>query len=296
MNASFIGLDWGTSSFRAYLAGSDGQVIESRSGPDGILTVAPGQFEDVLERHIAGWDKALPVIASGMITSKQGWIETGYCECPAGPDDIAAKLRHHETAAGRRIAFVPGLMCRSAGSAPDVMRGEETQIVGAGGNGLFVLPGTHSKWVRVRGGGIESFLTFMTGEVFAALKTHTILGRLMSADEHDAASFARGALSGLRKPELLLNVLFSTRTLGLFGEVEAAHLASYLSGLLIGAEIAGGRLAFPNSARVGILASEALATRYLDAFALAGLEAQAGEPHVAAVGQARIGQAAGLIA
>lgn len=296
MSARFVALDWGTTSFRVYLAEADGRILERREAAEGILSVPPGEFDSVMERQIGDWDRALPVMAAGMITSRQGWIETPYCECPAGLEEIADKLRCHETRAGRRIAFVPGLSCRAPGAAPDVMRGEETQILGAGGNGLFVLPGTHSKWARVRGGRVESFLTFMTGEVFAALKDHTILGRLMTGDAHDQDLFERGVRSGLRTPELLLHSLFSARTLGLFGEAQGDGLASYLSGLLIGAEIGGGLAAFPHAGRVEILASDALAARYLEAFALAEVSAAAGDADVAVIGLARIGKAKGLLA
>lgn len=296
MTAAFIALDWGTTSFRAYLVDHDAHVLESRSGADGILSVKDGGFAVVLERHIGDWDKALPVLAAGMITSKQGWIEVPYCACPAGLIEIAAALRRHRTQSGRDIAFVPGLSVRAAHDAPDVMRGEETQILGAATDGVFVLPGTHSKWVHVRDGRIANFTTFMTGEVFAALRQHTILGRLMTAEEHDRDSFERGVRLGLARPDLLLHSLFSVRTLGLFDEIGGAHLASYLSGLLLGCEIAAARTEPSGDGPLTILGSEALTARYGEALALAGLEAKSGPPDITVNGLARIGKAAGIIA
>ena len=145
---ALIGLDWGTTSFRAYRLGADGSVIEAKSAPSGILKVPAGGFERVFEQEIGPWlagQPDLPVIAAGMITSRQGWVEVPYCPCPAGSDEIARALWRHETGAGRTIHFVPGLSIVGADGVPDVIRGEETQIVGEVGNAaegrLLVLPG-----------------------------------------------------------------------------------------------------------------------------------------------------------
>jgi len=201
--AALIGIDWGTTSFRAYRIDADGGVLETRSAPAGILKVADGDFEAVLEREVGSWlaaAPALPVVISGMITSRQGWLEVPYCACPAGSAELAEALREHVTRAGRRLRFVPGLSLIGSDRVPDVIRGEETQIIGelglAGDDGLgrqaIVLPGTHSKWVFAEEGRIVWFATFMTGEVFAVLKEHSILGRLMEGNEQDEAAFARG--------------------------------------------------------------------------------------------------------
>lgn len=292
MTDRFIALDWGTSSFRAYLVDGAGQIVDERAGADGIVAVKDGQFEELFERYVEGWDEALPVIASGMITSRQGWIEVSYWECPAALTEIAGAIVHHTTASGRKIAFVPGLSCRNNG-VPDVMRGEETQIFGAldGETADFILPGTHSKWTSVRGGKITGFKTYMTGEVFAALKTHTILGRLMTGDEHDGTVFARGVRMGLDRGKQLLHALFSVRTLGLFNEIEGKHLSSYLSGLLIGAEIASeGPVEL-----VTLIGSEKLCENYALALHIAGRDALIGDADAAVRGLRRIGRAAGLI-
>jgi len=292
MTASFIALDWGTTSFRAYLVNQSGEVIDETEADDGILAVADGDFETVLERHLGRWDEELPVLASGMITSKQGWIEVPYCTCPAGLAEIAAGMRHHVTSTGRRIGFVPGLSYE-ANDIPDVMRGEETQVLGALGKGQlhFVLPGTHSKWVKVANGRIEKFTSYMTGEVFAALKGHTILGRLMKDGDHDRDVFARGVRMGLEHGNRLLHTIFSARTLGLFGEIPAEGLASYLSGLLIGAEIAGEQKAL----KVTLIGSPTLCARYSEAFAVAGRVVEIGDPLAAVAGLRRLGQAVRLI-
>ena len=140
---------------------------------------------------------------------------------------------------------MPGLSLIGADGVPDVIRGEETQILGqierapaAGATRhAVVLPGTHSKWAFVEGGRIVWFATFMTGEVFGLLKEHSILGRLMTGDAPDAGAFARGLAYAPGGPGGLLKRLFSVRTLGLFDRLPASAGASYLSGLLIGSEL-----------------------------------------------------------
>jgi 2-dehydro-3-deoxygalactonokinase len=293
---AFIGLDWGTTTLRAYLAAKDGSVIEARQSPEGILAAA-GRFEAVFSKSTEGWPADLPAIASGMIGSRQGWIEAPYCPCPAGLAEIAAKLVSLTTASGRKIVFVPGLSCEDANGVPDVIRGEETQVLGAlaRDDGTYLLPGTHSKWLAVEHRRIESFATYMTGEVYAALKTHTILGRLMSGDGDDAEAFEAGVKRGATAPELLLHTIFGTRTLGLFGTLEATALPSYLSGLLIGNEIAAATRDVKSGESVTILASAALAERYAKACALCDVKATIGPENAAVVGLARIADAAGLL-
>jgi 2-dehydro-3-deoxygalactonokinase len=184
----------------------------------------------------------LPVYAGGMIGSRQGWVEVPYVPCPADLATVARAVLRHE-AGGGVVHFVPGLSHLEPDGTPEVMRGEEVQVfgvIGPGEDALVILPGTHSKWVAVRQGRITAFATFMTGELYAALKQHTILGRLIEGDAHDAAAFARGVRHGFGALALS-HALFSVRTLPLFGQLAASTVASYFSGLLIGAEFAGGR-------------------------------------------------------
>jgi 2-dehydro-3-deoxygalactonokinase len=292
-----IGLDWGTTSCRAYLIGAEGAVLERVADGPGILRVENGAFGAALDAMIGAWP-VLPVILSGMIGSRQGWREAPYAKCPAGAGNIVkalAKIDH----AGRAIALVPGLSTENDGM-PDVMRGEETQIFGALSlsgreDGLFLLPGTHSKWAEVSGGRIESFRTFMTGEVFGALKDHTILGRLMSDGTPDHEAFARGVREGalLSGAGALLNRLFATRTYGLFDHLAGTALADYLSGLLIGAEIA--EATGNTRAAVTIIASPALAARYATGLRLLNCDSALAPQDCVAAGHWRIAQAARLI-
>jgi 2-dehydro-3-deoxygalactonokinase len=295
-----IGLDWGTTSCRAYLIGADGVLACNADGP-GILRVEGGAFGPWFDTMVAAWIAAhgvLPIILSGMIGSRQGWKEASYAQCPAGADDIVKALAtiDHDRLA---LLLVPGLSTEND-AMPDVMRGEETQIVGAlalsgKGDGLFLLPGTHSKWAEVVGGRIVSFRTFMTGEVFGALKEHTILGRLMRAGTPDADAFARGVKEGaaLGSAGALLNRIFATRTYGLTDKLPDTALSDYLSGLLIGAEIA--EATRQTRRMVTIIASAVLAQRYTDALKLLGHDSMLAPEDCAAAGHRQIARAAGLI-
>jgi 2-dehydro-3-deoxygalactonokinase len=263
LSASLVAVDWGTSSLRAARLGDGGQVLEERSAPRGILTVAPGEFPSVLQSLCGDWrDGGTPTLVSGMAGSRQGWQEAAYCACPAGADDLAGKLSWVEPG---RTAIVPGLSCEHAG-VPDVMRGEETQVFGALAllgrrDARIVLPGTHSKWVQVRAGRVESFATSMTGEVYALLRTHSILARMMPAE--DAALDETAFLQGVSQAQAvgsLLATAFSARTLALFERMPAAALPSYLSGLVIGEELRA--QAAVADGEVVIVAAPALAERY----------------------------------
>ncbi len=296
--AALIGLDWGTTSFRAFLFDAGGAILDRRESADGIMSVKDGAFEPVLDRMLAGLEPApgaLPIIAAGMITSRQGWVEAPYVACPADPAAFAAAAITHETKAGRRILFVPGASCRHDG-APDVMRGEEVQILGVAPEGrvAVVLPGTHSKWALVEGGTIAGFATYMTGEVFAALKAHTILGRLMEGEGHDEAAFRQGVERGAADRGAGLTAkLFATRALGLFGELANEASASYLSGLLIGAEF-GAALPAHRGDAVLLVGSAGLVARYRAAADTLGVAVGEAAPDAAARGLLAIARARGL--
>jgi 2-dehydro-3-deoxygalactonokinase len=300
--AALIGIDWGTTSFRAYRIDAGGGVIETREAPAGILAVRDGDFEGVLTREIGAWlaaEPELPVIASGMITSRQGWLEVPYCPCPAGSAAIAGALMRHPDR--RMLHFVPGLSLIGADGVPDVIRGEETQIVGEVGDRpgrhLLVLPGTHSKWALAEDGVITWFATFMTGELFAVLKEHSILGRLMQGEASDHAAFERGRAYARSGKGGLLKRLFSARTLGLFDLLPESGVASYLSGLLIGSEIEEALDCLEAAdAEIGVIGASGLAWRYRGALAARDLRVRPARHDAGARGQWLIARAAGLIA
>lgn len=235
-----IAVDWGTSSLRGARLDPAGRVLEEKSAPLGILNVPNGDFAGTFAAQFGDWMKPAGSVCliSGMAGSRQGWVEAPYAACPAGPEELAKHLHWIEPG---RIAIVPGLSDEQ-GDVPDVMRGEEVQIFGAMRlanltDGLFVLPGTHSKWATVRGGKVMGFRTFMTGEVYGLLARQSILARTLDAEAPlDEAIFRRGVTEAGAGEGLLHNA-FGVRALGLFGRLTPAQSASYLSGLLIGEEL-----------------------------------------------------------
>lgn len=302
-----IGIDWGTSSLRAYRIDETGVVLEDRTSKRGILAVEGGAFEKTLTDVADDWLAlaSCPVILSGMITSRQGWVELPYVSCPAGQHELSSAIHHHKLSTGQEIHFVTGLKTTGADGVPDVMRGEETQIIGALGHDqatrLFVLPGTHSKWALTDSGEVTQFATFMTGELFSVLSQHSILGRLMQGDGPDEAAFIQGVAYGRETDKSsggLLKRLFGSRALGLFGTVPGTGAASHLSGLLIGCEIREALDclgAATTSEPITILAEPDLVHLYTVALDHFGVEAASGPNAAAARGQFAIAQAAGLL-
>lgn len=298
MSGSIFALDWGTSNLRAFRLDRQGVCHGQRAAAGGILSVPPGGFEAALQALMGDWlaeEPTAPLLLAGMVGSRQGWVEVPYADAPAGIDALLAKAVPKTLADGRPALFLPGITCHRAG-VPDVMRGEETQIMGALAvaglaDGPVCAPGTHSKWVTVEAGRIRGFATFMTGELFALLRDHSLLGRGLVRDaaghvqpappDLARVGFERGVAQAFADPALL-RTLFSTRTLGLFDAIPALALGDYLSGLLIGAEVAA---ALPEGGQgcVPVIASAALADRYAWALALRGYSAQAISGDAAAI-------------
>lgn len=303
-----IGLDWGTTRLRAFLMGADGTVLQTRDAADGVQALAGGgaaAFDAALSRIVDGWP-VLPRVACGMVGSAQGWQEVPYAATPADAAALVAGATTVATAGGVPLLVAPGVRHWPQGAAPDVMRGEETQVMGAlrrepHPHALFVLPGTHSKWVVVEQGRIVSLRTAMTGEVFALLRTHSILGRLMAPDAGDAddtAGFDRGVQAARSADAAgdLLHGLFSTRTLALMGELPPAQGAGYLSGLLVGSELQAMLARAPAAVPLLLVGDDALCRRYARALQQAGRPAAAVLGNTAPDGLAALARAAGLLA
>lgn len=258
-----IAVDWGTSSLRGARLDEVGRVLEEKSAPLGILNVPNGDFAGVFASLFSDWMKPAGSVCliSGMAGSRQGWAEAPYVACPAGPEDLKRRLHWIEPG---RIALVPGLSDEQ-GDVPDVMRGEEVQIFGAmrlAGitDGLFVLPGTHSKWATVREGRVMGFRTYMTGEFYSLLSQHSILARTLEADAPlDESMFLRGVVRA-GEGEGLLHNAFGARALALFGRLSPSQSTSYLSGLLIGEELRGQELSAGRE--VIAIGAPALTARY----------------------------------
>ena len=304
MSPALIAIDWGSSSFRAYLISAKGEVLDEVVSGDGIGSVAAGAYPATLKRLIGRWLAAhpsLPVIASGMVGSRHGWREAAYVPLPAGPRDVASRLTEVEADA-RRVVLAPGLAFAGAASA-DVMRGEETEIFGVADSGarLIVLPGSHSKWARVDGDCVVKFTTFVTGELFAALRDHTVAGAFARAAPAKAPGKAftlgveRGAAASACQGEAgLLGLLFGARALPLMGRLAEDDTGEYLSGLLIGAEIREGRRLYPGE-EPHVAGAEALVERYLEAFEALCVPARAAPARAAARGLFRIARDGGLL-
>jgi len=244
--AAFIAADWGTSNLRVALCDANGTVLDTRSGPG--AADSRGRFDEVFDAHTGEWRAAhgaLPAIVSGMAGSNFGWREAAYLPCPAE----LAELADQPVSPRDGVYIIPGMRCSNPLGAPDVMRGEETQLLGAleleptlaEGRHLVCMPGTHSKWVSMRDGIVQEFLTVPTGEVFALLCNHSVLVRDAATPvEHHAAEFERGLAESARHPEVpLLHRLFQSRSLRLDQQLSAEGAPSWVSGLLIGTEVGG---------------------------------------------------------
>lgn len=265
---ALIGIDWGSSNLRAWIIDAAGRIVDRRADPRGAAGLQPESFADVLQAVCGDWlTTGAPALVCGMAGSRQGWSEAPYRDCPVSRDTLATALIRPP--GSTNVFLVPGVALRRDGQLTDVMRGEEVQAVGVfniGEDGRLVAPGTHSKWIDVRQGRIESFRTYMTGELFAAIRTSTLLGAGMGEAGGDDAAFERGVRRALADPAVTA-LLFSVRVEGLDGRLAPGAAADYLSGLLIGAEIAAQK---DRTDPVVIVGAEPLARRYRQALAIAG--------------------------
>lgn len=298
---ALIGVDWGTSNLRAALIDSDGAVLAAREAPLGVRHAAPRGFAAVFEEFLGGWLADHPhcaVIMCGMVGSRQGWLEVPYVDCPCDEPALARALTPVPGDRHGRAFIVPGVRVRAGGRAPDVMRGEETQVFGALEPGqrdaVLCLPGTHSKWVVVRDRAIEWFTTHMTGEVFDLMTRHSILATLMQEDGDDAGAF-RAGLARAGEPGGLLHHVFSVRAQSLLEMMPARALRSFLSGILVGHEV---RAALALTARprdVVLVGADALRAPYAAALGAHGVGVHLADAGACFAGLLRAGRAAGVV-
>ncbi len=303
-DTSLIAIDWGTSSFRAWALASDGGALDEVSTRNGILAVPDGDFDGTFEAAIGPWladAPDTPIIASGMITSRNGWCETPYLPLPLDAGDLANALMPFRTGKGRTIHFVTGTARNPEVGLPDVIRGEETELVGhlaagGSGDGLFVMPGTHSKWALAARGALVAFETYMTGEIYAVLCRHSILGRLIvenAPPSHEA--FRRGVEAAGNARSSITSTLFSARSLALFDRLKGEEIADYLSGLLIGEELRSGLATHPGIGTVNVIGRGDLSDRYGAAFDVFGTRVNRVSSGMARFGLFEIGKRAGLV-
>jgi len=253
VSGSIVGINWGSSNFRAFLIDADGHVRDAVEQPRGIAGLDRTQMQALVAEVAARWPDATRWYASGMIGSNIGWSDAGYVDCPTTLAKLAAHL--HETRIGEvDVAIVPGLACRRAqDGAPDIMRGEETELLGliaAGtvpGDGLVALPGTHSKWVWLQDGAVVEFMTAMSGEIFDRLTAAGLLASVVDGPAVAGPSFSAGLQAGHDSGMGLGTLLFGARARVIRNELPRREGASYLRGLLIGAELADVRRQWPNA-------------------------------------------------
>lgn len=270
----WIAVDWGTSNLRAWAMASDGGILAEATSPKGMGQLSPCAFEPTLLTLIDHWlpeDHVTPVIACGMVGARQGWIDAGY-EWVPGPAHAANPLTIAPTQDPRlSVYIIHGL---KQVDPADVMRGEETQIAGLlaqhpNYDGLVCLPGTHSKWATLTAGQVSTFTTFLTGEMFDVLATHSVLKYSVQTEDWDDAAFAQAVQEARQAPAQVLARLFSVRATGLVGEQSPAAARATLSGLLIGAELA----ALPHdlsNTPVALIGQSSLAKAYTVALTQAG--------------------------
>ncbi len=274
---AFVAVDWGTSSFRGWLMTANGDALAETRGPEGMLHCATTGFAPVLADHLArlGAPPDLPVLICGMAGARQGWIEAPYLRTPTRLDALHDGAQR--VAAEGDIRILPGIAQADA-TAPDVMRGEETQLLGGTESdftGLVCIPGTHSKWIRIDKGSVVSFTTYMTGELFSVIARHSILKHAIDPDAGSPAAndaFRDGLQRAIDTPSALPASLFSLRAAQLLGFEKQADGAARLSGLLIGTEIADARSRYGRHPG-RLIGAGALKDLYAAALAAAGFEA-----------------------
>lgn len=287
--SKFIAGDWGTSNLRLYLCEyrvSGSTILDTRFGA-GISEIN-NDFEDRFFNLTQDWfdsNADLPVLLSGMVGSTIGWKEAPYLNCPVSAQQIA-EGRISFRARGVNFSILAGLRAINPLGAPDVMRGEELQLLGwmraqsdSDGRTLFALPGTHNKWAISENGEVSNFLTAFTGELFALLRNHSILISEQSSFSFNEAAFNEGlrAIQGMG-PAQLVHLLFTTRAKQVLGEITAADGSSYLSGLIIGADVKGALSLFTDYQSITIIGEPTLTEHYKLALRHFGQQAQSCDP------------------
>lgn len=262
---ALIGLDWGSTNLRAYAFDVNGEVIATRASDAGALSLSgAAAFDDALRAALAPWigdHVSVPMVACGMVGSKAGWREAPYCGCGADSQELAKHTIHVDTSLGRTLAIIPGIKS----DEPDVMRGEETQLVGCGlSDGCVVLPGTHSKWVELRDGAVASFATFMTGEMNALIRGHSSMGALLKSPPTaaDVAAFDLGLNYARAGAASWLHDLFVMRASIVSGQKTQNEISTVLAGWLLGCEFVAALSMYPNTRKISLIASPNLVPWY----------------------------------
>ena len=279
-----IAVDWGSSSFRAYLFDSSCDQIDFYSSATGIKAVSNEDFNTVLSEQIGHWiSRGDTILLAGMITSRNGWMESDYIPCPANLNSIVSHLGRLQLP-DLELLFLPGV---SQSDPPDVMRGEELQLLGAEvkhGEGLYIMPGTHSKWANVERSAVREFRTIPTGEIFDLVVNHSLMGALSVPSSLNETAFVEGVEAGFSSSTVMSD-LFSARSSVILGYQTGNRSYSWISGLLIGSEIREGKSMMPFHTRPAkLIGSAELCKKYLIAFRAIGIEALAVDVDVTTLG------------
>ncbi|MEX0347269.1 MAG: 2-dehydro-3-deoxygalactonokinase [Rhizobiaceae bacterium] len=278
MTPCFAAIDWGTSNFRLWLVDDEGNVIARKTSAQGMATLSADRYADVMEEHLAGLGVPpdLPAVVCGMAGSRSGWAEAPYLDTPVSIDRISGSAV--QPCSQARPVWIMSGVCQHDPESPDVMRGEETQIVGAWAiaarEGLFCLPGTHSKWVEIDNGKIVRFHTFMTGELFALISQRSVLAPTLEDPENglEEAAYSNAVAEMLDQPGQLTQKLFGIRASRLLSAGKQLGSLSRLSGLLIGAELAAARRTFPSTGAVTLISDGEVGRNYNIALRQAGFD------------------------
>jgi 2-dehydro-3-deoxygalactonokinase len=285
IKAKWIAADWGTTHMRAWAVGEEDSVLAFRESNEGMKDLQQNEFEPVLLRLIESWlDDAIvtTVMACGMVGAKQGWVETPYLKTPCVPLDNNQLTTANTHDKRIKVHLVPGVMQLHTA---DIMRGEETQIAGfinknLDFNGVVCLPGTHAKWVNINEGQITSFKTFMTGELFGVISSHTLIRHSISIKGWNQESFEEGVLEGFKSPGLIASNLFSLRSESIVNDLDCDQARSTLSGLLLGVELNGAQSYWKGN-KVTLIGSELLSNIYYQGLKILSGQSQLFSPETA---------------
>ena len=277
MVSRYLAADWGSTNLRLWLV-DDGIAVKSAASPFGITRMQgqsfPAVLQGLMQQMQISPSEVSRIYIAGMAGSNVGWRQADYLSCPISLNALSTSLTSVDPGWPAQAGIIPGV-CVPGPDNADVMRGEETQLLGAlqdAATALFILPGTHSKWALVHNDIIHSFTTVMTGELFDVLRHHSLLGRGLPDAPPHAASFDNGVRAGLAASDTMTE-LFSVRARYILRHLPQEQVSDYLSGLLIGSEVRDMRKRFDISETMPItlVGSAALFTRYARALQLAGI-------------------------
>ncbi len=279
-DAEIVGVNWGSSNFRAWRIASDGSMLDEIVAPKGVAGLGREGMAEMMATLAARWPDHGPIYASGMIGSNIGWAEAPYALAPAGMNDLARAAIPVEIGQVP-VRIVPGITChRAFDDAPDILRGEEIELLGlmelSPRDGVAALPGTHTKWVVRENGQIGEFLTAMSGEIYDRLTAQGLLTSIVEGEAAEGTAFQEGVTHGRTGGLGLSSLLFGARARVIRGALSRADAASYIRGLLIGSEIADALAAFPAMAGgvVPLIGNGPLSRLYAAALGSIGIETE----------------------